>query len=244
VKHHQFIAENQEHLRKSIRALGLSLGEPEEKALLSHLSSVLHYNEKINLTAITDPAESVRLHIVDSLCLVQYMPEEQKNVGDIGSGAGYPGIPLAITCPWLKVYLLEANKKKHKFLTAEIQRLGLAAHATGLNLRAEEAHKHAGTMGLVVARAVASLSALVELAAPLLEYGGDLYAMKGRPASEEVAEATRAAAICGMSLRVVHKYTLPFGKEIRELYVFQKAEAPVVTLPRRVGKAQKRPFGR
>lgn len=111
MKHHQFIAENLEHLYKSAKALGLSLGEFEEKALLSHLGSILHHNEKINLTTIMDPTESVRLHIVDSLCLVQYMPGEQKNVGDIGSGAGYPDIPLAIACPWLKIYLFEANKK-------------------------------------------------------------------------------------------------------------------------------------
>lgn len=101
-----------------------------------------------------------------------------------------------------------------------------------------------GTMGLVVVRAVASLSALVELAAPLLEHGGNLYAMKGRPAKEEVAEAMRAAAICGMSFRAAHKYTLPFGKEVREIYIFQKTEAPIVALPRRAGKAQKRSLGR
>jgi len=183
------------------------------------------------------------LHVVDSLCLVPYIKSDQKQLLDIGSGAGYPGVALAIACPQMNVTMLESNNKKYSFIAQEIQKLGLS-HAAALNLRAEEACAVAGGMHAVTARAVASLASLVELAAPLLADGGELYAMKGRVQNDESEEAMVAAPKCGMSFQETHAYTLPLGSECREIWVFQKVGPALIALPRRSGRAQSRPLGR
>lgn len=240
---HQQASSDTDYLRECISAIGLQLEPSQESDLLSHLGAVLKHNSRTNLTAITEPRDAIRLHIVDSLCLVPYIKNYQNRLMDIGSGAGYPGMAIAIACPWLDVTMLESNNKKHSFLTQEIQRLGLS-RAVALNLRAEEACDIAGGMEIVTARAVAALVALVELSAPLLVEGGELYAMKGRTQSAEIDEAMRAAPQCGMSFQSRHAYTLPLGSECREIWIFKKVGPPSIPLPRRSGRAQTRPLGR
>ena len=226
-------------LHEALERAGIESTVQQCEALLLHRALVLEANQRMNLTRIVGPDDFVWLNIVDSLAFLSHVARLDGQILDLGSGAGFPGIPLAIMGHQLT--LCEATQKKARFLEECAATLGL--DVTVLALRAEEvAAQRPASADIVVARAVSSLASLVELAAPLLRHGGRLVTLKGAPSDEEVERAVRAAGICGMRASSSGRYMLETG-ERRSLYEYVKGGKPKIALPRRAGTAQKEPLG-
>jgi 16S rRNA (guanine527-N7)-methyltransferase len=232
----------QREIIASADELGIVVTELQATRLLDHLESVLEANRRLNLTAIVDRERAIRLHILDSLAVVSCVGSPEGKIADIGSGAGFPGVPVAIVSN-RPVDLIESVKKKAAFLEGCVDALDGLFGSKVLALRAEEAalvtqnrYQH------VTARALTSLPALVELASPLLVMGGTLWAMKGAPTTEELESGAGAAGLVGMREVERREYTLPSSDERRVIVGYAKISEPSLVLPRRAGLAQKRPL--
>lgn len=222
---------------------GLDIDSAKLKLLESHLRFVLDYNQKVQLTAIREFDEGVLLHIVDSLMSIDTLSNLLPgDVLDMGSGGGFPGIPLAI-CTERKVDLLDSVKKKMRALEVFINETGLTESVSVHDVRAEElARTHSGRYSVVTARALSSLPSLLELASPLLATGGSLIAYKGNPAAEELQRAHKIAPMVGMKFVSRVDYLLPTTDNKRTLLVYTKSRVSKIKLPRRTGLAQKSPL--
>ena len=213
----------------------------QSKLLKHHLSLVIAYNEQLNLTRIVSPDQAHILHIEDSLAGVDAITRAPEGpLVDLGSGAGYPGIPLAIMLE-RNVTLVESVAKKAQALTSMVETLELdwVDVFTG---RAEElALQKAGEYSVVTARALTQLPSLLELASPLLAPHGWLCAYKAEDIEEELEHACSIARKLGMSYCETVHLTLSDNTP-RTLVVFEKQHEPEVKLPRRAGMAQKRPY--
>jgi 16S rRNA (guanine527-N7)-methyltransferase len=232
------------------RSLSIEFEDRDLAALGLYLAALLEFNTTTNLTAITDPPQAWRRHILDSLTLLPFLADlpEHARVIDVGSGGGLPGIPLAITLPHLRFTLLEATAKKAEFLRAVVGFLRLS-NTEVLAQRAEKAAhdrgaKHAGTRtnarrenyDAVVARAVGRLATLAELTVPFAKIGGRVLLIKGQQADEELAEARNALH----TLKAVHVQThdTPTGR----LVVLEKNSATPKTYPRADGEPKRAPL--
>lgn len=195
-----------------------------------------------SLTAVRDPQEGVALHVADSLMGLHVdAVREASRIADLGSGAGFPGLVLAIALPQTHVALVESVGKKAGFLSEAIEQLGLV-NAEVVAARAEGWAAGLGTCDVVTARALASLDILLEYAAPLLVEGGTLVAWKGRRSPAEEAGAATAAEIVGMEPPEPVVVPGPAGAE-RHLYLSRKVRPTPSGYPRREGMARKRPLG-
>jgi 16S rRNA (guanine527-N7)-methyltransferase len=225
---------------RGLQEMGIAATSAGLESISRHLSMVLAANQVMNLTSI-DAADSVVLHVLDSCTALPFL--EQAPAGtfaDLGSGAGYPGIPLAILSG-RAVALVESVGKKAAFLQHVVQDLRL--NATVQPFRAEElALKSLERFAAVTARAVAALPSLVELAAPLLQEQGLLICMKGDPSEEEVRRGDLAATQCGLWRRDTTTVGVPGLEAARTVVVYERVGDPTVRLPRRSGMAQRRPF--
>ncbi|MHB8619569.1 MAG: 16S rRNA (guanine(527)-N(7))-methyltransferase RsmG [Chloroflexota bacterium] len=221
------------------RAFGIELTADQGDQFRRYSAELLAWNERINLTGITDPAEVDSRHFLDSLaCLLAPFPHAAR-VLDVGSGAGLPGLPLKIARPDLRLTLLEATAKKARFVEHTVGMLGLA----DVEVLAERAE----TLGRrerfdrVVARAVAALPALLELTLPFCALGGLVLAMKkGSRVPGEVTASTRALKLLGGEIEPPLAYRL--GGEERQLLVIRKANATPAMYPRRPGQPAKHPL--
>ena len=226
-------------IQRAVSAVGVVASTEQCELLAAHANYVLETNTRMNLTRITEAAAVVSLHIVDSLAFTAQTEPLAGRIVDIGAGAGYPGIPLAVLGH--DVWLCESVKKKAAFLEDCVRGLGLKC--TVQAMRAEElAAVEPGGADVVVARALSSLAALVELAAPLLTQSGRLIALKGTPDERERAQGVRAAKICGLALVSDAQYQLP-GGESRSVYVYERRKKPSLALPRGLGMAQRHTLG-
>ncbi|MDR2646886.1 MAG: 16S rRNA (guanine(527)-N(7))-methyltransferase RsmG [Oscillospiraceae bacterium] len=186
-------------LTEAIQSYGITLNPKALEQFRQYYEMLLAKNERMNLTAITAPADAAVKHFADSLLLLAaYAPAAGGSLLDVGSGAGFPGIPLAIARPDLRVTLLEATAKKCDFLKEAVRALGLRTDV--VQARAEDAaHNPAlrGQFDAVAARAVAALPVLAELCMPFVCQGGVFAALKGPLAQDEIRQAKRAIAILG-----------------------------------------------
>lgn len=186
-------------LKKGFSQMKLAADEHKIEQLLRYASLLTEWNQKINLTAITEPSQVAVKHFLDSISLLSvYTPPEGAYVVDVGSGAGLPGIPLKIMRPDLEVVLLDSLRKRVDFLTLCCQELGLAGTAC-VHMRAEEAgQKHyRESFDLAVSRAVANLTTLSEYCLPLVRVGGVFAALKGPAYRDELSDAERAIQLLG-----------------------------------------------
>ncbi|MDD4178521.1 MAG: 16S rRNA (guanine(527)-N(7))-methyltransferase RsmG [Candidatus Margulisbacteria bacterium] len=199
-------------------------------------AELIAWNKKFNLTSITDPVEIKKKHFEDSLLILQSLHLSIESVVDIGAGAGFPGIPLKLACPNIKLTLIEATKKKVEFLQHIIKTLGLT-EAEAVWTRAEEfAKDHREAFDLAVARAVADLRVLSELCLPLVKVGGFFIAYKEEKIETEVAQADKAIETLGGRLKEVRKFPA------RSLVIIEKTSPTPAKYPRRPGMAKKRPL--
>lgn len=228
-----------EAIASLLAANGITVTARQAQMLGAHAGMVLEANESVNLTRITDPESVARLHILDSLLPMTFESLSGASIIDVGSGAGFPGVPLAIM--GLHVACCESRQKKAVVIVNMAHTIGLEIPV--ISQRAEELALTGQVWDVVIMRAVSALSALLELSAPLLTGGGRLLAMKGVRQPSEEESAARVAGLVGMRLVNVHEYWLPGGYEARTLYVFEKFRGPRIKLPRRAGLAQKQPLG-
>ncbi len=194
-------------------------------------------------TTVRDPRAILRDHLADSLvALALEQVRRARTIADLGSGAGFPGLPLAAALPRANVILIESNWRKCEFVALGIARMGLS-NAIAVHSRVESLTGHAGALDVVTARAVAPLSVLAEYAAPLLRVGGHLVAWRGRRDPDAEAEAERAASELG--LRVMQPIPVkPYPQAVhRHLHLMSKVRETPARFPRREGVATKRPLG-
>jgi len=215
---------------------------PDQRQFDIYLKELLEWNQKLNLTAITDPAEIRTKHFEDSLTLLQVLPLTDQSVIDVGSGAGFPGIPLKIACPGIKLTLLESTRKKANFLKHIISLLSLK-DAEAVWGRAEEyAHQKREAFDLAVSRALAETNVLVEYCLPLVKVGGTFVAYKEQAVEEEVARAKNAIQTLGGKLKEIRKIELAGTGIARSLVIVSKIAPTPPHFPRRPGMAKKRPL--
>jgi 16S rRNA (guanine527-N7)-methyltransferase len=201
-----------------------------------YLRELVEWNKKFNLTSITEPAAIRLKHFADSLLLLPAIQLSDQMVVDIGAGAGFPGLPLKIACPGLKLTLVEATKKKVAFLEHIIKILGLK-DTQAVWARAEEyALKNREKFDLAVARAVASLDTLCEYCLPLVKIGGLFVAYKEVGIEPEIEAAKQAILTLGGQIREVKKFPQ------RSLVIIDKIKATPADYPRRAGIAKKKPL--
>lgn len=234
----------QELLRQGIREIGLNqLGKKEEALFYLYLKELQKWNRKFNLTAYEEERDIVIYHFLDSLLPLPFFPRREGKLLDIGTGAGFPGIPLKILEPRFSLYLLEVNRKKLFFLHQLRERLGLEFEI--LEGRAEDIAKlpnYRETFDLVVARAIASLPVLLEYGLPFLKLSGYLIAYKGPKLLEELEQAGKALTILGGRLESAVETTLPITGEKRMFAIFLKERETPSNYPRRAGIPAKRPL--
>jgi 16S rRNA (guanine527-N7)-methyltransferase len=188
-------------LGRGLESLGLELDEVARAAIEGHVRLLLAWTEAINLTAIRDPADVALGHVIDSLAAVGWLRDHSiARLLDLGSGGGFPGVPIAAALPAASVVLLEPIAKKARFLSTSLDATGLAPRVTVVRARAEELardRRQRGRWPAISGRAVASLADLVELAFPLLGEGGSLMAWKRGDIDRELEAARRAMDALG-----------------------------------------------
>ena len=225
--------------------LDLSLSPEQEAQFDQYARELAVWNQHTNLTAITDP-DAVRLrHFLDSLTVIKAVPMTPGlRVIDVGTGAGFPGLPLRMVCPDIQMTLLEATGKKVAFLQHLIDLFKLD-HVINVNARAEDAahdYTHRAAYDVVVARAVARLPALIEYLLPFAKVGGLCVAMKGRTAQDEAADSTNALAVLGGRIRSIETFHLPGVEEPHHLVLVEKVAPTPRDYPRKPGIPTRKPL--
>lgn len=211
-----------------------------------YAAELAEWNTRINLTAITEPDEVRVRHFLDSLAISRVIGfDPGDRIIDIGTGAGFPGMVLAIVFPHIEVTLMEATQKKLGFLEHVAQRLGLK-NVHMLHARAEDAgqdQKHRAKYNIVTARAVARLPALLEYMLPLARVGGFCIAMKGSTAEEELNDSKRALYILNGEAKPLFDYQLPGLEHNHVLVTVEKTKATPRPYPRKPGTPTRKPIG-
>jgi 16S rRNA (guanine527-N7)-methyltransferase len=236
-------------LARTAEGLGLPLNAQQLRQFEEYYRQLIAANRRVSLTSVTDYQEIQRRHFGESLAVGAALyragalkPDKEARVLDLGAGAGFPGLPIRIVRPALRLTILEATRKKTAFLERLLARLGLE-DVTVITGRAETvAHEptHREGYDLVLARAVAPLAVLVELTLPFLQVGGFLATPKGTRAPQEIAEAGRALGTCGGL--IVSAEPLPFSTSPLRLVLVQKIAPTPAVYPRRPGIPAKRPL--
>lgn len=236
-----------EELEKAALLYGLSLDANQIKKFGIYYDLLISWNQKMNLTAITEPKEFAVKHIIDSLTALRGMEEKDSfRLIDVGTGAGFPGIPLKILCPNMRLLLLDSLNKRVRFLETVIRALELQ-DVVCLHGRAEEAahdKKLRECFDVAVSRAVARLSALAEYLLPFVRTGGRAIALKGMRYEEEVQEAQYAVRILGGAEIQEIPVALPGFSDKRAILVMRKERATPKSYPRKAGTPVKLPLVR
>lgn len=234
---------NLEGFERGLAELGIALSEEQKTQFLQYYALLVEWNSFMNLTAITEFDQVITKHFLDSLSLVKVCDVAQAGrILDVGTGAGFPGMPLAILCPQTEFVLLDALRKRIDFLNEVIADLGLT-NVTAVHARAEDyARDNRDTFDLAVSRAVADLRVLSELALPMIKVGGAFLAMKAEDCTEEVETAANARMILGAPDAEVLHYTVPFDEVSRAIVRLQKTQETPEKYPRRFKKIQTSPL--
>lgn len=229
--------------KEEVLKLGIDLNDIMLEKFDKYYNKLIEVNEYMNLTAITERDEVFNKHFLDSLEITKALDTtKQFSLCDVGSGAGFPSIPLAISCNNANVTIIDALNKRIKFLNELCDYLNLN-NVKAYHYRAEEYVKEKReSFDYVTARAVARLNVLLELCMPLVKVGGKFIAMKGSSGSEELNEAKMAINILGGELDRVISFNLPDDEGKRELIIINKVNQGNLKYPRSFAKIKERPL--
>lgn len=228
-----------------LKELELELSEDQIQQFYDYYELLVEWNKVMNLTAITEFEDVLKKHFVDSLSLVKVIKlEGQLKVIDLGTGAGFPGIPLKIAFPELEIVLLDSLNKRIKFLNEVIEKLGLknisAYHGRAEDFGVNKLYR--GSFDLCVSRAVANLSTLSEYCMPFVKIGGSFISYKSGKIEEELESSVKAIKLFGGKLNQVSSFTLPESDIDRTLVVIDKVKETPNAYPRTAGKPAKEPI--
>lgn len=241
-----------ELFEKQIASFGITLQEDQREKLMIYYRVLVEWNEKMNLTAITEFEEVLIKHFLDSFSLVRILPEDMKekmknegiSIIDVGTGAGLPGIPLAILFPSCRITLMDSLNKRILFLEEVIRQTGLK-NCTAIHSRAEELARnrdHREKYDLCVSRAVANLSVLSEYCIPFVRVGGCFIPYKAQKVSEEMKTGEKAIRILGGKLEQIENFILPETEFERTLLLVKKEKFTAGKYPRKAGIPAKTPL--
>ena len=237
--------EDKNVLKNGCEFFHIPLSEMQEKQFQKYYEMLITWNQVMNLTAITDYDEVMQKHFVDSLSLMQGLDVSScKTLIDVGTGAGFPGIPLKIMYPHLEVVLLDSLNKRVKFLNAVVEELGLKS-IKAIHGRAEDIAKqkeYRESFDLCVSRAVANLSSLSEYCLPFLKRGGMFVSYKSGTVDEELKKAKKAIFLLGGEKKKVIIFILPDSDIERSLVMIQKIKGTPEKYPRKAGVPAKEPL--
>lgn len=234
-------------LQKQAQEIGIILTEKQIAQFQTYYDRLIETNKVMNLTAITELEEVISKHFIDSLLLIQAYPDiagQKLKVLDLGTGAGFPGIPLKIAFPSLQITLMDSLNKRVKFLKSVIDELKLC-DIEAVHGRAEEAARNTTyreQFDLCVSRAVANLATLSEYTLPFVKIGGMCIPYKAAGVEEEVDAAKKAIQILGGKLTTVKKVALPETEIERSFILIDKVKKTPKTYPRKPGTASKEPI--
>lgn len=234
---------NTEKFRQGLKNLKLELTEKQIEQFLKYYEMLIEKNKVMNLTAITEYDEVIEKHFLDSISLCQiYDLSKSVKILDMGTGAGFPGVPLKIAFPEVEITLADSLNKRIKFLDEVITELGLKK-VTTIHARAEELARnkeHRENYDLVVSRAVANLSTLGEYCIPFVKIGGNFISYKSGEVAEEVNAAGKAIKILGGEIKDVYKFDL--SEQKRSFVTVEKIKTTPKTYPRKAGTPSKEPL--
>lgn len=232
----------------AVGELGISLSEEQLNQFYTYFELLTEWNKVMNLTAITELSDVIYKHFGDSLSFVKVvegLEEERKSLIDVGTGAGFPGIPLKIVFPKLSVVLLDSLNKRIKFLQEVIERLNLkdimAVHGRAENFGKQKNYREG--FDYCVSRAVANTSTLAEYCIPFVKVGGIFVAYKSGRIEEELERGRRAVEILGGEIECVKQFVLTGTDAERDLLVVRKRKRTDQRYPRKAGMPGKEPVG-
>ena len=229
-------------LKELAEQININLSNKMIEQFFIYKDLLKEWNEKINLTAITDDEEIIIKHFIDSLTIVKYIPQNAKII-DVGTGAGFPGIPIKIARPDVEVVLLDSLNKRINFLNEVIEKTNISGIET-IHSRAEDAgnnKKYREKFDISTARAVANMSTLLEYCTPFLKENGKFICMKAE-ATEEIKEAEKAIKALNMQLEDIEEFKLPKLEANRTVIILKKIKSTPTKYPRKAGIPSKEPI--
>ncbi|MDF2523052.1 MAG: rRNA m(7)G-527 methyltransferase [Clostridiales bacterium] len=232
-----------ELLKQGSNEFSVIIEDEKIEKLLRYKEILMEWNEKVNLTAIEEDREIIIKHFIDSISIVPSIKNPASKIIDVGTGAGFPGIPLKVAVEGLDVTLLDSLDKRVKFLDEVILQLGLKGIRT-IHGRAEDfgiKSDYREKFDIAVARAVANLPVLLEYCLPFVKQDGIFIAMKGSN-TVEVQESKKALEILGGKIEEVKEFTLPFSDHKRNVILIRKLRQTPTKYPRKAGKPTKEPL--
>ncbi len=225
------------------KEINIVFTEEQLQKFYQYMNLLIEWNEKINLTAIVEPKEIILKHFIDSLTIIKYI-EPNKSVIDIGTGAGFPGIPVKIMREDLDITLLDSLNKRIHFLNEVIQKLELK-NITAIHARIEEFAKnkqYREAFDVATSRAVANLTTLSEYMLPMVDLKGMAICMKGSEINEEISKSKNSIKLLGGKIDKIEEFTLPKSDNRRNLILIKKERQTPGKYPRKPGIPSKEPL--
>ena len=231
------------YLDQQARKIDIMLSEEQLQKFYKYMKLLLEWNEKINLTAIIEPKEIILKHFIDSLSIIKYIKNKNSLV-DVGTGAGFPGIPIKIVLPEIKVILIDSLNKRITFLNEVISQLDLkyieAVHSRVEDFARNKEYRE--KFDVATARAVAQLPIILEYLIPLTKVKGNIICMKGNKIDEEIKKSKKAISVLGGNLEKKDNFYLPDTDIERNIIIVNKVEKTSSKYPRKAGIPSKNPI--
>ncbi len=232
-------------LYESLKTLGIEINENQIKQFILYKDLLLEWNEKMNLTAITEDRDVIQKHFVDCVSIASKIDiPENINVIDVGTGAGFPGIPVKIAFPKMNITLLDSLNKRINFLEEVVKNLGLE-NVNCVHSRAEDGGQnleYREKYDMCISRAVANLAVLSEYCLPFVKVGGSFVSLKGPDVEEELKEGKKAIEKLGGEIVKTEKIAIPDSDIIHSLVIIKKVRQTPKQYPRKAGKVTKNPI--